>query len=903
VAEGGAAQGLAEDLRALREAAGCSYGDIIGFGRRQKPAVTFSRASLSEWFGGKGVPADEQKFELLVEFLESRAARKDPGHQRRSPAEWEVLRWRAEAERRPVQAPKVSAGVRGARAQAAPEATGASGRFTALPDKPRPVPLWTAQQLGVHPAIRGAAAGGEAFVLPDYVERGHDRQLRDLLAAAADGERAVMVVVRGGSCAGKTRTAFEGARACLSDWELAFPKDVGSLVALLAAGAVGPRTVLWLNEAQEFLAGPAGEEAGAALRRLLEGPGPIVVMATLWPAEYQALTTNRVEHQQARAVLGAAVVVDVPDEFTPSELLVLDGLHHPSLEMAARTGALGAVTQTLAAGPQLVDHYDNAAPPHGPYGRAIVTAAMDARRLGHTSPVSSAFLKEAASGYLTARQRADADPGTWFDGALGYARKKVMDVARALEPVADPGGMGSLPDVHRLSDFLDHHARAARRYAFPPDSFWTAAQHHPATADDLEALGVAAEDRGRLRIAAALYQRAADAGKSRALAGLAHLHQRAGDLARAETLFREAADHGISWAWQDLVHLQYAAGHGEEGAEAVLREAVATAGDFQSRYTLAGQLERAGKRDEAEAMAREAPEEERFWILLDIARIREAHDDLAGAEALLRETGEAGLQPLAMMYKRDGQLGAAEALLRQAVQAGRTDALYDLATLRFEAGDQAEAEELTRQAAAVGDPTALWDLSLQHEEASDHREAERLARLAGAAGQPEPLLDLAMRREADRQHAAAEELARAASSAGDNTALYELAILREKARDPSRAEQLAREASATGYPTALQDLAALRETGGDHAGADKLAHEAVAAGEPDILHHVLGRLLEAGDRDGAEHLVLDAVNCGYPGARSELAMLRREIDRDQDAAERIERFGLDTDGSPAHRWP
>jgi len=103
----------------------------------------------------------------------------------------------------------------------------AAGALATLADEPRPVGRWTAQQLGVHPAIHGATdtVAGQGFVLPDYVERGHDRRLRELFAEAAGSEQSAMVVVRGGSCAGKTRTAFEAVRACLGDWDLAFPKD------------------------------------------------------------------------------------------------------------------------------------------------------------------------------------------------------------------------------------------------------------------------------------------------------------------------------------------------------------------------------------------------------------------------------------------------------------------------------------------------------------------------------------------------------------------------------------------------------------------------------------------------------------------------------------------------------
>lgn len=156
-------------------------------------------------------------------------------------------------------------------------------RAVARIDRAQPVESWTAQQLGVHPAIHGTTPPDTdgAFVLPDYIERDHDRQLRNRLAQAASAEQAALVLVRGESCTGKTRTAFEAVRVCLTGWQLVFPKNATRLLALFDADALAPRTVLWLNEAQNFLTGTHGEEAAAALHSRLEEPGPLVVLGTL----------------------------------------------------------------------------------------------------------------------------------------------------------------------------------------------------------------------------------------------------------------------------------------------------------------------------------------------------------------------------------------------------------------------------------------------------------------------------------------------------------------------------------------------------------------------------------------------------------------------------------------------
>ncbi|MER5638201.1 hypothetical protein ABT095_14730, partial [Kitasatospora sp. NPDC002227] len=534
-------------------------------------------------------------------------------------------------------------------------------------------------------------------MLPDYVERGHDRQLRAQLEAAAADRQTVLVVVRGESCTGKTRTAFEAIQRCLADWQLVFPKDTDSLLALLAASVLAPRTILWLNEAQDFLTGPAGEAASAALRRRLEQPGPVVVLATLWPAYHRELTATppRGEadvHARARALLGPVAPVDVPGVFTGQALRNVRSRTHPSLATAVRTSANGAITQTLAAGPQLVDRYEQAGTPPACYGRAVITAAMDARRLGHTSPLPAELLKAAAPGYLTDEQRAAADSDTWFAHALVYARTKVKDVVAALSEVPHPTGMGALPDFYRLADYLDHHARTTRQLVFPPHAFWTAVQHHAATLPELHALAGAAAQRGRYRIAERLYRQVpdADATDTYALAHLAVLREDAGDREGAELLARQAADGGYPDGLASLAEFREEAGD-SEGAEQLYRQA-ADAGYPDALINLAQRREKAGDREGAEHLYQQAVDAGSTGALTSLADLREKAGDREGAELLARQAADAGhryaLISLAQGRQIEGDHESAEHLYQQAVDAGSTGALTSLADLREKAGDR-----------------------------------------------------------------------------------------------------------------------------------------------------------------------------------------------------------------------
>lgn len=646
--------------------------------------------------------------------------------------------------------------------------------MTARLDRRLPVAGWSARQLGVHPAIHGTGTPEDTggFVLPEYVERDHDRRLRDRLRrGAADRAHPVLVFVRGPSSAGKTRTAFEAVRACLHDWELVFPKTPGGLAALLDAGALVPRTVLWLNEAQNHLDSPAGEEAAAALHRRLEEPGPLVVLGTLWPEYHRRLTAAPEPgaqaadaHPHARALLGQAAVVDVPASFTAEALADPRVGRDPSLAAAAASTG-GQVTQTLAAGPQLVDHYRQPTGPHGPYGRAVITAALDARRLGHAAHLPAALLEAAASGYLTGEQRAAADPATWFDGALAYAQERVKGVAAALGPVPGAEGMGALAGVYGLNDYLDHHARTARRYEVPPASFWTAVRDHVTDAADLSALAEAAGARGRHRIAAELYRKAAGAGDTRALSALACLRAAAGHTGEAERLYRQALDAGHP-AMTDLTRLREERGD-PEGAERLAWQAYA-AGDVWPLVVLAQLRETAGDFDGAERLAHRAARVGSYTVARHLVRLRDVRDP-EGAERLALEVdfdgksrvhsnlwyvrgesmededwerteGEShyrglvdggdipALSHLARVREKAGSPDEAERLYRRAVDAGDTSALRNLARLRAAAGEAGEAELLYRQALDAGHVKAMADLARLYADAGDADRAQRLGR-------------------------------------------------------------------------------------------------------------------------------------------------------------------------------
>lgn len=654
---------------------------------------------------------------------------------------------------------------------------------------PRPVKEWSGHRLGVHPAIsRSLRHAGQDFVLPAYIPRRHDGELRSFLTTVADRGHTALVVIRGQSCTGKTRTAFEAVRAALPGWHLMFPVSVGSLLAVLAADSVRPRTVLWLDEAQDFLSGAEGERAAAALRHRLDQPGPAVIVATLWPEYYRDLSGAPASgvpdtHSRARALLAGAHRVDVPPAFSDRDLTMVraQASSDPALAVAEKTGAPN-ITQILAAGPDLVDRYEHPTGPDGPYGQAVISAAMDAHRLGLTGAIPLTLLAAAAPGYLDRDQRASADPDSWFAQALSYARTKVRDVTPALLDIPRPTAVGACPGVVRLADFLGHHGRTARRLVCPPEAFWDAAACHMDAAGDLTRLAHSAQARLRYRHAERLYLHAYDAGDHSALGLLSLMLTEAGDRHRAADIRGQSANAGDTFACE-LIALEW---------------------------------DRIGESGQAEYFLQQAAEAGHPALWVSLAWMRANIQDREGVERFVRKAAYAGhsIAPgeLGGIWKQAGDYARAERLYRQAADAGELYYLRDLARIREELGDHEAADRLYQQAADSEDPLAtVARIQEIQEQSADPSAAERLAAWASDTGDTGVLLVIARVRKASGDHAGAERLYQQAAHARDPYALASLARIREESGDPSGAERLAWRAADGGDASALRDLAQTRD--------------------------------------------------------------------------------------------
>ena len=389
------------------------------------------------------------------------------------------------------------------------------------------VARWAPVELGVHKVI-------DAGPMPAYVRRPHDELLRAVLDPAVPASR--LVVVRGGSSTGKSRAAYEAVADQLAGWRLDYPLNPAALKERLDAG-IPARTVLWLGELRQYADADGGAEVLGRLADLIQGEGRLLI-TTVWPEQWNAYTAAarpglKTGPADPAGTAGrlleplpeltgrdpAAIdpvrggVIDVPPQFTAADLEAVARTGDPVLAKTAAAAASAGhdeqVTQYLAGVPDLLDRYEGSG--GDPYGQAVITAAMDAVRLGHASPLPAALIQEAAVGYLTGPQRTTSIE-SWRDTALAWAAEELKGAVRALQPVPPPSGTGVAG--YQVADYLDQYGRHTRQDQLGPPSLWDALTVRTASASDLTRLGQAARDRGLYRHAAALWTIAATLGST-----------------------------------------------------------------------------------------------------------------------------------------------------------------------------------------------------------------------------------------------------------------------------------------------------------------------------------------------------------------------------------------------------
>ncbi len=614
----------------------------------------------------------------------------------------------------------------------------------------RPIAEWDPDELEVHPAVDAPSSESSSghrlsARLPKYVFRTHDEELSALVSEVDMGQSRMAVLV-GTSSTGKTRACWEAVQPLASKgWRLWHPFDpTRAEAAFRGIEGVGPRTVVWLNEAQHYFgaSGGLGERISSAVHTLLTTPrrGPILILGTMWPEyadTYIALPqpgeVDRYSH--ARAVLSGRLI-GIPESFDTkaaghAQALAIAG--DAQLAHALEHVQDGRVTQFLAGAPELVRRYESASSA----ARALLHAAMDARRLGVGVQLPIGFLEHAAEGYLSDDEFDDLDDN-WLEQALMETSRPVHGKLaplrrsrRRIHEIVPPTQASPSSLNYRLADYLEQRGRRERRLLCPPTSFWQAA-HDYLSAADLVQLANEARLRYRNRWSYILLQRAVESGYIPAVRELAfflenlnperssRLYEQAiesgdthamilvaqsrdiyGDIAGADELWWQAADSGDEEAIEVLPQRLDAYGVAK-GIEQLLQKNTA-AGNVQQRELLSEWRSLVEELESEDFQARHPEYGGEADALALLAQWRDQVGDSRGAESL-RQVSAAVVDPVhEALVSRSGD-GFIEGAISQAGEAGETEVQGLLIELEGRNGDYRGVERTLLKLLDSGNP-------------------------------------------------------------------------------------------------------------------------------------------------------------------------------------------------------
>ncbi|MFF3916619.1 hypothetical protein ACFYZB_24650, partial [Streptomyces sp. NPDC001852] len=418
--------------------------------------------------------------------------------------------------------------------------------------------------LGIHPSIPlPPGANSELPVeLPTYVSRDVDTDMHSALRRASLNGGFILLV--GPAAAGKTRCAYEAVNAVLPDWRMCMPSSAEQLTALVNSGSDLTRTVVWLNETQIFI-GPGQLKLETVRRILLDRTRPVVLVGTMNSLDYErmsglaSLRDGQEIDRDAREILRLARQFTI-SEFSPSEQArardLADADPRLAEALAQKEGA--RLTEALAAAPELIHRWEQAA---DPFGAAVVSAAVDARLCGHPEPLPARALEVLCAAHLSRSQRIQPVED-WFDRAMEWACRPVRGAASLLAP--DATEIGHL-DGYRVTDILVQRAQNRSHLAITiPESQWTVLIENAAL-DACLAIGSTAHSHDLPSIAELAWKRAANGGNLDAAKELGLLLIEQGKEHEGSEWLRRAANGGNIDAAADLGLFLIEQGEATEG--------------------------------------------------------------------------------------------------------------------------------------------------------------------------------------------------------------------------------------------------------------------------------------------------------------------------------------------------
>jgi tetratricopeptide (TPR) repeat protein len=730
-----------------------------------------------------------------------------------------------------------------------------------------PYLLGVKRSAGVDPPVAG---------LPTYIARDHDPELRKAIRDMSVKGGFIVLVGEPGS--GKSRSAYEAVRAALPAWDLVharLPTDLAQ-----AAKENAPRRVIWLDDMSRLL-DTQHEGLAADFAGLLGSRKPVLILGMLWPTSHDRYTGRHTATgagdanvllpvpSAAKEVLDLARVVLVQVALSNSEQERAEeaARHDKQISAALPTTDFG-LFQTLAGAPVLLQRWLSGLAS----GRAVITAAVDARLLGATEPLTREFLVQAAPGYLLRAEFARLTP-RWEDEALGYATGLVDGACTALPPV--PGKAPGTITGYGPAGYLLREGQERRRFARIPERTWRALLAHVTDSPSLTRIGWSAEWRLLYELAHEFYKAAGTDGATRHARLL--IHQ--GKAEEAREILSSMAAHGDQDAlWQ----LSQLAKEITDPAERIASMRSLATASAKAATDLGHELESQGLTGEAiatwSALAKngDAKAASRAARLLSAA----GRDD--DAIILLRSCSGSDSNARSMLADlliRSGRTDDAETVLRTWAEEGDSLAASRLAQL---VSEENRGDDLAAMAEA-GNEVARNILLTEWIGGASKRDdlAEKAIAASGRWGGGDPWSRLHVLCELGRTDQALDLMLSWEQEHGPNDDLN--AIISSTLLKAGRTSEL--RARADSGDSRAQELIAGQLA--DQHDLDALADQA-NRGHYAAYYHLSKLLVGAGRIDDAIALWNQAVSAGHDFARRELINILRENSRSHDLVALLE---------------
>jgi len=598
-----------------------------------------------------------------------------------------------------------------------------------------------------------------------YVARDCDRDLREDLAHALRHDEATLVVVTGHSKAGKSRTALEAIRAATAGSWLVVPRPLTNSIAELSemSPPVAGPVVIWLDDLEPWvgLAGLSPQVLGA----FRNWNSPVLLIATAHGKGVDIAGVDGERFQEPlRELLARSRKHHLASRPTPTEE---DRLHASFGEDACEQVCTQGIGEFFVAAPRLIDRLELGA---NRTGQAIVRAAIECRRAGVLSPVSSRWLQDLYWFFLDDTSGAES-----FEAGLRWATQPIYRSTALLRPTRTSNDQRLTEDLYEPFDFLVDHIAGLGKSLDPLT--WNYVIEH-GRYEDLLAIGLtAAVNRDFERVERALLRDDDFDGKLATVAGL--LFRDLEDLDRAEAALRRGTELGDVIAPNNLGALLAARGD-LVAAERAYRLGDER-GDGRASAMLGDLLRQRGDLDGAEAAYRRGDQRGSVKATTNLGTLLDQRGDAYGAEEAFRRADAAGDRyasyNLSLSLSERGDAEGAEAALRRADKRELAEAAFNLGRLLHSRGDVDAAEAAYRRAVERGSALAPANLGALQEARGDKAAAASLYRLGVERGNPTAMSNLGALLDAAGDLEGAEAVLRTGDDMGDARCAYNLGIV------------------------------------------------------------------------------------------------------------------------------